>query len=335
MLDLNQVDLDHLVQALEDHTQSGDWWLDRRSGEVALRDKPLREEAEERRLVFIQPIAAEESDAELREFVSRVVDGGARELLESAIVDKEAFQRFEERLRELPRLGAVWSRVHHAYLRRRALEWLVGEGLIARDAVLADQIAWGALEQRALQKAGELAGLIRLLRRRKLRTIVEIGTARGGTLYAWCELAEPDAVLVSIDLPGGPFGGGYAESEIPRLHSLAKPGQTLHLLRRDSHVLSTQSEVATLLGRRRIDFLLIDADHSYEGVKRDFELYSPFVRRGGLIAFHDILPHPTLPECEVDRLWRELKPRHRYVEFFEPEDDRGWGQWGGIGVLFW
>jgi predicted O-methyltransferase YrrM len=40
----------------------------------------------------------------------------------------------------------------------------------------------------------------------------------------------------------------------------------------------------------KVDFLFIDADHSYEGVKKDFEMYSPLVRKGGIIAFHDIIP---------------------------------------------
>ena len=34
-------------------------------------------------------------------------------------------------------------------------------------------------------------------------------------------------------------------------------------------------------------FVFIDADHSYEGCKADFEAWSPLVRSGGEIAFHD------------------------------------------------
>jgi len=37
----------------------------------------------------------------------------------------------------------------------------------------------------------------------------------------------------------------------------------------------------------KIDFLFIDADHSYEGVKADFEAWSPKVKEDGIIAFHD------------------------------------------------
>jgi len=328
MLRLNEVNLEQLAEALGDHDHAGDWWLDFRSGAVSLGGEPLQGG------LVIEPLGADELDYEIREFVVQVVDGDARALLESALTGRVAFQPFAERLHEFPLLEEDWSRVHTARMRRRALEWLAGHGLVAREAVLADQIALRALEWGAFQKAGELAALIRLLRGRELRAVVEIGTARGGTLYVWCRLADPDAVIVSVDLPGGRFGG-VEDSEIPKLRSLAKRGQRLHLVRSNSHDPSTASEVAALIEGQRIDFLMIDGDHSLDGVRQDFELYSPLVRPGGLIAFHDILPHPSVPECEVELLWRELKQHHRHVEFLEPEDDRGWGQWGGIGVLFW
>lgn len=37
----------------------------------------------------------------------------------------------------------------------------------------------------------------------------------------------------------------------------------------------------------KIDFLFIDGDHSYEGVKADFELYSKLLTDRGIIAIHD------------------------------------------------
>lgn len=37
----------------------------------------------------------------------------------------------------------------------------------------------------------------------------------------------------------------------------------------------------------KIDYLHIDADHSFEGVKQDFELYSTIMNPGGIISLHD------------------------------------------------
>jgi hypothetical protein len=36
--------------------------------------------------------------------------------------------------------------------------------------------------------------------------------------------------------------------------------------------------------------IFIDGDHTYEGVKRDIELYFPLLKPNGLILFHDYLP---------------------------------------------
>jgi len=40
----------------------------------------------------------------------------------------------------------------------------------------------------------------------------------------------------------------------------------------------------------QIDFLFIDGDHSIEGCDYDFINYSPFLKKGGYIAFHDFYP---------------------------------------------
>jgi len=37
----------------------------------------------------------------------------------------------------------------------------------------------------------------------------------------------------------------------------------------------------------KIDYLHIDGDHSYEGVKKDFELYSTIMNENGIITIHD------------------------------------------------
>jgi len=101
-------------------------------------------------------------------------------------------------------------------------------------------------------------------------------------------------------------------------------------VRGDSHSPGTLERVREILGGQELDFLFIDADHTYEGVKRDFEMYSPLVRRGGVVAFHDIVPHPPETRCEVSRFWDEVKARYRHLEIV-----RDWSQgWAGIGVLF-
>ena len=44
-----------------------------------------------------------------------------------------------------------------------------------------------------------------------------------------------------------------------------------------------------ILGDKKLDMLFIDGDHSFEGVYADYHIYSSFVKKGGIIAFHDCL----------------------------------------------
>lgn len=191
-----------------------------------------------------------------------------------------------------------------------------------------------AIEKKgAVQKISELSPLISLLKKRKLNTVVEIGTAKGGTLYTWCKISQPDALIISIDLPGGPFGGGYTLNDVKKFRKYKKKKQKLYFLRKDSHKQTTKKELLKILNGRKIDFLMIDGDHSYSGIKKDFQIYSPLVKQNGLIVFHDVLFHPRVPECKVDKFWNKIKDHFKYIEFIDKEDDRGWGQWGGIGVI--
>lgn len=36
-----------------------------------------------------------------------------------------------------------------------------------------------------------------------------------------------------------------------------------------------------------IDFIFIDGDHNYEGVKRDWDTYKPLLKKGSIVALHD------------------------------------------------
>lgn len=180
------------------------------------------------------------------------------------------------------------------------------------------------------QIRSEYVQLATLVQQRKPRVIVEIGTANGGTLVAWCALAYPQAVIVSIDLPGGIHGGGYAYWRSFIYRRLTQPGQSLHLLRADSHLPATREALQKILPPQGIDFLFIDGDHTYEGVKADFEMYSPLVRKGGLVALHDICVHPPEMDCHVDQLWKELQQKYKTSEIIENPNQGGFG----IGVVF-
>lgn len=181
-----------------------------------------------------------------------------------------------------------------------------------------------------VQEPREILALYQTVCAARPRCVIEIGTALGGTLYLWTQAAADDALVISIDLPGGPFGGGYPACREPFYRAFARVAQTLALIRADAHAPETWAEVDRRLAGRPVDFLFIDADHTYTGVLADVRLYGPRVRPGGLIAFHDIRPNPRDPRIEVHRLWEHLRRVGDVTEWVFPNAA---GLAPGIGLL--
>jgi predicted O-methyltransferase YrrM len=183
---------------------------------------------------------------------------------------------------------------------------------------------------RLAQVRNEFLELLKIFKEKSPEVVVEIGTAKGGTLFCFSKLAPQNATIISVDLPDGNFGGGYPKSKIPLYQSFKKNGQKMFLLREDSHSEKTVQKLKEILNGKKVDFLFIDADHTYEGVKRDFELYSLLMAKNGIISFHDIAPIPGVSRTFVNAFWNEIKINYKYKELIENKDQG----WAGIGVLF-
>lgn len=168
----------------------------------------------------------------------------------------------------------------------------------------------------AIQKPEELAEFIALVEPLKPNVIVEIGSYAGGTLSVWTTLAE---TVFAVDLP--PTGIYAATGTAQQPHGA-------RMVFGDSHDPLTRDTLRAALNGRPVDVLFIDGDHTYPGVKADWEMYGPLVRPGGLIGFHDIVAHPAQPDIEVHKLWDEIRTPDA-IEIIRPTQP----PWGGIGVL--
>ena len=192
---------------------------------------------------------------------------------------------------------------------------------------LAFDFSFGGIGFEPWQERSEIRSFLFMISEARPKTVLEIGTSYGGSLFCLARVATPDAVIVSIDLPHGEFGGGYPVWRSVLYRFFAGPAQRLRLLRADSHEPQTLEAARAALDGRQVDVLFIDGDHSYEGVKRDYEMYQSLVRHGGVIAFHDIVPPnpngPTprndddLQGGEVSEFWFELRASHEAFEFVE------------------
>lgn len=174
-----------------------------------------------------------------------------------------------------------------------------------------------------VQVRSELVEFLSLLRAERPARLLEVGTGNGGTLYLLSWAAAADARILSVDL-----------RPLPRPRRLlyrlfAGRRQRLAVWSADSHATETRDEVRRFFRGEPLDVVFIDGDHTYEGVRRDFELYAPLVRPGGVIAFHDIVDGPETAVGGVPRFWREVRS-----SLAEPlELVESWAQGGfGIGV---
>jgi cephalosporin hydroxylase len=192
-------------------------------------------------------------------------------------------------------------------------------------AEFADHFRFGRIGIAPFQVRSEFEALLEVVAAATPDTVFEIGTGSGGTLFGFAALASRHALLITIDLPEGKFGGGYHQAQAHVLRGFAREGQRIELLRANSHDPATIKHVRTLVEGRPIDFLFIDGDHSYRGVRDDFELYAPLVRPGGLIALHDIVPGPEELVGGVPRFWRELSAHYETRELVRDNAYDGYG----------
>jgi predicted O-methyltransferase YrrM len=196
------------------------------------------------------------------------------------------------------------------------------------DAVFAEEAF------RPLQIRAEFVGLMKRCAALRPRRLLEIGTAAGGTAFLWTRLAAEDALVILVD-------HAMDRSRRAAFRRFARSGQRVACLNGASRDVRTLDAVRALLAGSALDVLFIDGDHRYEAASGDLATYAPFVRPGGLIAFHDVVPDDRVrfgvetvnDSGEVHRLWRELKERFpgRTEEFVEDLDQNG----AGIGLLTW
>lgn len=131
------------------------------------------------------------------------------------------------------------------------------------------------------------------------RSLVEIGVLHGVNTALLRSVMDPSGTIIGIDPhPPGRLGVSF-ERWIARRELARHPRGRAVLLRQWSH--EAAAEWLTPM-----DFLFIDGDHSWAGIDRDWQGFSPHVVPGGVVALHDSRSVPGAPDLDSVRYTREV-----------------------------
>lgn len=215
------------------------------------------------------------------------------------------------------------------------LHWRVRRALLAEAEACHAPQDWYELAQRHLgegsqQIADEIFPFLDEVSRLEPAHICEIGTANGGTTLLLMRSVPHVREMIGLDI---------LIRNKPKLKLLAKADQRLEYVVGPSAESPQVGKVSRLLGGALLDVLFIDGDHEFEGVRADFLAYRSFVRDGGLIVFHDIVPDRRSEGVEtmanaggVPDFWQLVKRKYETREFVHNWE---WQQGYAIGVVYY
>ena len=168
------------------------------------------------------------------------------------------------------------------------------------------------------QNRSEIMGLTQRVAALQPANILEIGTFRGGTMFIWSQLATRR--VISCDISDMKHQRSLYERFAPPTSNC-----DVRLVSGNSHEPDFAARIEAMFEGEPVDFLFIDGDHTEVGVRQDYEMYRHLVRPGGLIAFHDIAENQPLPENQVYRFWKTLRPTINFEEFIDHQNQCGFG----------
>lgn len=133
------------------------------------------------------------------------------------------------------------------------------------------------------QSWGPLFWLVNKVESIKPHVIIEIGVSIGGSMWIWNNLLKENDLYIGVDIE--------PKTKEMIFWDWKSSNRRLEIVVGDSMNPETYKKVGEILGNLKADFLFIDGSHTYDIVKKDFNNYSPFVRSGGIVGFHDIESH--------------------------------------------
>lgn len=163
---------------------------------------------------------------------------------------------------------------------------------------------------------------------------LEIGVLFGGSIIARAkilELKKSNHSLIAID----PFKGFYSK----RMDPLSRQKVTLTIFKKNIDIFglkdgriviikkySNDKKILKSISHYKIISIMLDGDHSYNGVKSDWEMYTPVLQKGGylLIDNYQDPRWPSVTRCVDDQMNKEksnwvVKSKQKYSLVLEKQ----------------
>jgi len=141
--------------------------------------------------------------------------------------------------------------------------------------------------------------------------IIEVGSYRGRstTILSRGSIDGNELPVYAIEPHEsytGVLGGKFGSADRGAFYQCMLDTGGYHMVR----LVNLSSEIVAPNWNKKVGLLWIDGDHSYAGVKRDFECWSPHLTTSALIAFDD----SRNPDLGPRKLIEELVKSGRFVE---------------------
>jgi hypothetical protein len=170
---------------------------------------------------------------------------------------------------------------------------------------------WGFCDRglQIWQSPEQLADYLVYLSTKPIKSYLEIGCGAGGTFITTVEYLE------RFNGPIESFAIDSYDSKITKSKSKVIK-EYIKINKKAKLIIDKSTSIFKHIQPRSFDLIMIDADHSYQGVKKDWDYYKNY---SNTIAFHDIRTCPGVSIC-----WQLIKQQTqgKYTEFCRiPEKD--------------
>lgn len=155
------------------------------------------------------------------------------------------------------------------------------------------------------QVPSEYASLLLMLRDYGVESYLGLGIGNGGSFAMECFFMQKTlkSAMAVDNLAYRDLGIGQNEEEINKFISDVIVTQNVLF-----HNSTTDEFFKWIAEDIKFDAIFIDADHSYEGARKDYNNSLKHIEKGGLIIFHDI----NSEACPgIRQLWKEVKADHK------------------------